>query len=133
MIKKLFRGKRVDNGEWVVGDGIHYPKSHNYIGTCWIDGMREKANDWVQVIPETVGQCSFVPDKNGNMMFEDDIVTGLFLYGQSIKATVRLYNGSFGLCWMRGEVKHFDAFTSMINVEYEIIGNIFDNPKALEV
>lgn len=69
-----FKGKRVDNGEWIVGDGIHYPKSINYIGTCWIDGGLPVANDWVQVIPETVclftGRC----DKNGKEIYKNDIV-----------------------------------------------------------
>lgn len=58
-------------GEWVMGDGIHYPKSINYKGTCWIDGMQEKANDWVQIIPETV--CEVV-EINGSLFSEGDII-----------------------------------------------------------
>jgi hypothetical protein len=36
------------------------------------------------------------------------------------------------LIWYRGDVEQFNAFTSMCNVEYEVIGNIHDNPELLE-
>jgi len=40
----LFRGKSVNTGEWIEGDGIYYPKSINYLGTCWIDSMEDRGN-----------------------------------------------------------------------------------------
>lgn len=85
----------------------------------------------ISVNPETVGECSFVPDKNGVMMYEGDIVTGLFLFGMSINAVVAFKNGAFGLEWDRGGVNTFTAFTSLCNVEYEVIGNVHDNPELL--
>lgn len=74
MNREIFRGKRVDTGKWVKGDGIHYPKSINYKGTCWIDGMHERADDWVQVIPETVGRYVDIMDRNKTKVFAGDIV-----------------------------------------------------------
>lgn len=73
-MKIMFRGKSVKLGKWVYGDGIHYPKSLNYKGTCWIDGMHERANDWVQVIPETIGIGTNLTDRSGKEIFEGDVL-----------------------------------------------------------
>ena len=64
----LFRGKRVDNGEWVYG----YCKKNIY-------GTMSIANEcdfyWHRVIPETVGQYTGLKDRNGNMIFSAFHVT----------------------------------------------------------
>lgn len=127
----LFRGKRTYDGEWVIGDGIHLPKSVNYKGTYWIDGRKEKANDWIHVIPDTIGQYTGLTDKNGKRIFEGDVVTGLLLYALPINGRVGFRDGAFGLYWMRGNHEEFTPFTSMCHVEHEIIGNIHDNPELL--
>lgn len=129
----LFRGKDKHSVEWI--EGYYCPCCFGYFPChpAIIDKQEMDAGCWrpSAVIPETVGECSFVPDKNGVMMFEGDIVTGLFLLGLSVKAVVTFKDGSFGLEWHRGNVKTFNAFTSICNVEYEVIGNVHDNPELL--
>ena len=65
-----FKSKRVDNGEWVIGTGITdflnvYPEKKDKI---WL-----WSHLWLEIIPETVGQCTGLIDKNGKLIFEGDI------------------------------------------------------------
>lgn len=123
----IFRGKRKDNDAWVYGDLVQ-----------WSDGVQIFDYDGVgkvknNVIPETVGQYTGLEDKNGKKIFEGDIVAGALIWQEKRKnGLVAFKDGSFGLMWYRGGVEQVNAFTSMCNVEYEVIGNIHDNPELLK-
>lgn len=121
----LFRGKDV-YGKWLYGDLINLTDEIKQICN---HTQLEHAHS---VNPETVGQFTGLTDRNGKRIFEGDIVTGLFLFGRSVKAVVTFQDGAFGLEWYRGNVKTFNAFTSICNVEYEVVGNIHDNPELLK-
>ena len=119
----LFRGKRKDNNEWVTGDLMQW--SDGTIRICIESGVDEKTT--VTVIPETVGQCTGLKDKNGKMIYEGDIVKGLFNFGLETMSVCTFKDGAFGLTAKQCGAYHFSAFTSMCNVKYEVIGNIHDN------
>ena len=125
----LFRGKRTDNSEWVYGDLI---QNIDCLKIREQEKSIKKIAKSYEVDPETVGQFTGLLDKNGKKIFEGDIVLGLFLFDMSINAVVKFRDGAFGLEWRRGEIIEFNAFTSLCNITYEIIGNIYDNPELLE-
>lgn len=80
----LFRGKRIDNGEWVEGyfSVSHEKKGDRYfiINTkaevSWMHKPRIgwKFSNIIEIVPETLGQFTGLTDKNGVKMFEDDCV-----------------------------------------------------------
>lgn len=138
MRKNLFRGKTTDDevcpDEWVQGFYTCFNEKEHRIYTGYAEtDCGDYYPDYYKVIPETVGQCSTVADKNGVEMYEGDIVYGAAHWLERFKpAVVTFRDGSFGLLWHRGDVEEFDPFTSMCNVEYEVVGNIYDNPELMQ-
>ena len=135
----LFRGKRVDNGEWVCGDLFNNYNDKKFIGELIINDYKGTACDRyeigtsiVECIPSTVGQYTGLTDKNGKKIFEGDIVKGLFVFGE-ISSVVIFKYGSFGIEWNIDEIKVLDPFLGLRNIECEVIGNIHDNPELLKV
>jgi uncharacterized phage protein (TIGR01671 family) len=118
----LFRGKRVDNGEFIEGcyfkrwTGARYK---HYI----IDGLIE-----YEVIPETVGQFTGIYDKNGNKIFDGDVVLATLRDFNIVneKCRVIFHNGSFGVQY-GFSTDYFKSFAAWD--EIEVIGNIHDNPE----
>lgn len=129
----MYRGKRLDNAKWIFGNLVcsNRVKTGERIYEIWAPLPEGETNpnkvDYGEVLPNTVGECTGLTDKNGKRIFEGDVISGLFLYALPINGVCVFRNGSFGLEWERGKAKEFTPFTSMCNVHYEVIGNIHDN------
>lgn len=135
----LFRGKRKDNGEWVEGYysnlGGNRPcilKEHILNGKM----ARILEYENIIVLPSTVGQYTGLTDKNGRRIFEGDIVIckkeicGNFIDSCVEIGFVEMKHGAFGLHRKQGYYRPFKDWLE--DYEYEVIGNIHDNPELLE-
>ena len=121
----LFRGKRIDNGEWVEG----------YFVNLWLVNYQRYQpiitdNNAVSydVDPSTVGQYTGICDKNDKKIFEGDIMA-FTAYGFDYVGTVEFVDGSFSVM-----CEHTSPFLDQAVSKHGayIIGNMHDNPELLE-
>ena len=131
----LFRGKRIDNGQWVegafcqkdcdspFGDMVDRPSIIKYEDPF--------SGFWFQVDPDTVGQYTGLTDKNGRKVFEGDVLD------HTIQAEVLTNRGI--VAWDSENARWALQLNTMKPCFYmhntkavEVIGNIHDNPELLD-
>ena len=124
----LFRGKRADNGEWIYGDLLHDRFLLSDEKICQIYDMNSNLTHRQNiVIPETIGQYTGLTDKNGKKIFEGDILNGLLsLHPDRTIFRVGCECNGFYFFDEDRVGWHPDHI-----VDYEVIGNIHDNPELL--
>lgn len=139
----LFRGKRMDNGEWVDG----YLSAYDLICPNYPEDTSNATGDYygqtpyvgfVEVDPSTVGQYTGLKDKNGKMIWEGDIVAqswydfdepsddafGEVMYCDGdCSFSIMDLNKNEIITMGQGYAYHWEA---------EVIGNVHDNPELLE-
>jgi uncharacterized phage protein (TIGR01671 family) len=133
----IFRGQRIDTGEWVQGWLIQHENKKIYI--IWYDSLRFR---WIksEVNPITLGQYIGINDKNGKMIFEGDI---LLDYEIDLESQQDI-SGYEPVVWDSASCsfvidvsfkKDGSCFENL--VEYfgidnlEVVGNIYNNPELL--
>lgn len=119
-----FRGKRLDNGEWVYGDYHHRAGGTHCIIDMQPNFQGKVVYVVIQVDAETVGQFIGLRDKNGKEIYFGDIVRNK--YGDTGKV-VWFPDCSIRIDWGGGDIHFID-----LDLELEVVGNIYDNPELLE-
>ena len=127
----LSRGKRIDNGEWIFGnlirtdDGVYIIQ--NYVPQHLIKNY--------EVDQSTVCQCTGLKDKNGKLIWENDICDRKEEYPEIVKYN----NGDWTLDYSYSKGKESGycycnlGFYALERKCVEVIGNKFGNPELLEV
>lgn len=132
----LCKAKRVDNGEWVQGY-LYGIWDKRYI--LW--GMTNDVPNMIEVDPSTICLCSGLKDKNGNLIWENDVIK--YHFGD---AYAQIRYGAYQNCFDSQKAEHIGFYVdwsesrnyrkdlgywiNMVNAE--VVGNVFDNPELLE-
>ena len=135
----LFKAKRLDNGEWVEGNRI----DDGVTGKVFIHAVGNSVNESdkvgeegclrfvaFEVDPSTICQCAGLKDRNGKLIFENDIVKHDFgEYQIGVQLAIVKYDSKYA-CY---QIKPIFDWMYCDKSDCEVIGNIFDNPELLEV
>lgn len=126
-LKKMYKDNCKDGfiyGSLVVSHGKYYIC---IMALCQINSLVDNGTTTMfEVIPETVGEYTGLKDKNGERIFEGDIVT-MPRYGSGKhKSVVYFKNGKFAV---NGSNYNFKDICPR---NMEVIGNIHDNPEMLK-
>lgn len=135
----LFRGKRIDNDEWVYGsfcmDALEQKN-----GLCVLDGFIRLYDfdkgkmKMYEVDRETIGQFTGLTDKNGKRIFEGDIVrfAERRIGGEDVSIVEPVAFDEGGFCTYRYFLNNWMRSGNAELEGIEVIGNIHDNPELLE-
>ena len=132
----LFKAKQIDNGEWIEGSLIDLDIDSGY---CYIVQPYKKASilpiiflitDRMKLVdPETLCQFTGICDKNGNKIWENDILR--LDDGTVLKVSWHHFKASWVISKKGWLYNHF--FGEAVEPEdIEAIGNIYDNPELLQ-
>ena len=139
----LFKAKRADTGEWVEGYYIYHinrticpigdsikPEDEQHVI------MQDGFSDWnmprdtvhFDIAPETLCQYTGLKDKNGNRIWENDIVK------IGANTLVRWNEKYAGWCLTQKGWMYDHFFGEAISpCDCEVVGNVFDNPDLFEL
>ncbi len=140
----LFRGKRIDNGEWVEGslavdkNRCYICKSVSDLGVSYGDnGTRMRIGCWFPVDSSTVGQYTGLKDKNGKKIFEGDIIDASEEWWDACgpaghDSPIMLVEWAEWNCGFDPFANYdCDCGVYICANNCEVIGNIHDNPELI--
>ena len=134
----LFKAKRIDNGEWEIGSLIALPTGEYEISNkcnnppdC--DHIWNKVVITHKVKPSTICQCTGLKDKNGKLIWENDIMVAHLddAYPED-ETYIRILWYESGFCSKEKGSEDISPIDKFDQEHFEVCGNIFDNKELLE-
>ena len=144
----IFRGKRIDNDEWVYGRGLQQCKDElgNEIVAIFTDVVKTEnyikkegryTLNYVPVKVETLGQYTGLKDRNGKKIFEGDILEYIGKRKDNMNKVYRrkvvFHEGMFAL--LSKELPAYSALNYHCMKDgrsaWRVIGNVHDNPELI--
>ena len=133
----IYKAKRTDNGEWVQGYLVYDNRDKLYriiMDIQYSTGTCITTDNAPRVDSSTICQCTGLKDKNGKLIWENDILVGYLddMYPENATYAQVIWdkNGFYTKEQDSDDISLMDEFDEK---HFEVCGNIFDNPELLEV
>jgi len=143
----IFRGKRVDNGEWVFGCIVNNLWVKTATGVpvveiitgpgdnCSWDDIAEDDQCLVEVLPETVGMWTGLTDKAGQKIFEGDVCRYFNSLDGAGVCEIQ-FEAGFVAHWKSGKIAQTNMITPLYYMqcsqEIEVAGSIHDTNQPIK-
>lgn len=126
----LFKAKFDDSDRWVKGQLVEVNDTYliipNHASKILADWF--SASNVVEVKKDTICQCTGLKDKNGKMIWENDIV-----WDSEEQTFYKIIFSQEDMCYYVQDYDGYkDTFESCYGSSIEVKSNIFDNPELLE-
>ena len=129
----LYRAKRTDNVEWVEG---YYCRKFKWAADKYpVPAIQEKDIFSFRMVDQTtICQCTGLKDKNGKLIWENDIMVAHLddRFPEDATYTRVVWNNN-GFCTKEQGSEDISPLDKFDQEHFEVCGNIFDNPELLEV
>ena len=131
--KRKHDSKFFKKGEWV--EGAYYIEP--YTDKCFIIQWNSTGlgfNEFIEVDGESVCQCTGLKDKNGKLIWENDIMVAYLddRFPEDATYTRVVWNNN-GFCTKEQRSEDILPLDKFDQEYFEVCGNLFDNPELLEV
>ena len=125
----LFKAKRLDNREWVQGALLLHDTDE---ATIFNQHPADGSLQGFEVDPSTICQCTGLKDKNGKLIWENDIMVAHLddAYPED-ETYIRILWYESGFCSKEKGSEDISPIDKFYQEHFEVCGNIFDNPELL--
>lgn len=143
-----FRGRNIETGEWVYGHLFYFDDGRHFIsptGTDVVGGYggapaKYRLENLVcfEIVPETVGQSTGLKDRNGVEIFDGDVVQAEQYLTTTIPVRINgivKYSDRYTMFYLDNGSERHDLYMQSLGgsiYNFEVIGNIYENPELLE-
>lgn len=130
----LYSAKMKNKNEWVFGSLVYVQHQDKYYILKHTENEMFEALEECEIDPSTICQCTGLNDKNGKLIWENDILVGYLddMYPENATYAQVIWdkNGFYTKEQYSDDISLMDEFDEK---HFEVCGNIFDNPELLEV
>lgn len=134
----LFKAKRLGwrefpekeqwiTGYYVLGFNEYEQPVHLIFEPTSMFFSHGETDGWIEIDPSTICRCTGLNDKNGNLIWENDIINN-----KCGKAVVVCDKAGWQIEWIKDIIWRKDLYFWVNERQCEVIGNKIDNPELLE-